>query len=95
MKGAVECRRGAACAEDGRDMTERRRETVHAPELDGALAWLNVDRPLSLAELRGCVVILDFWTYCCINCLHVLPDLEFLEQKFAGENAIVFMGPLP
>ena len=31
-------------------------------------------------------------TYCCINCLHVLPDLEFLESKFKGENSIVFMG---
>ena len=43
-------------------------------------------------DLRSKLVLIDFWTYCCINCLHVLPDLEFLENKFAGENAIVFMG---
>ena len=70
-------------------MTERRRETVHAPELDGALAWLNVDRPLSLAELRGCVVILDFWTYCCINCMHVVPTLRELERRYAEQPVLV------
>jgi len=70
-------------------MTERRKETVHAPELDGALAWLNVDRPLSLAELRGCVVILDFWTYCCINCMHVVPTLRELEARYADEPVLV------
>ena len=51
--------------------------TIHAPELDQGLAWLNTDRPLRFAhELRGKVVLLDFWTYCCINCMHILPDLE-------------------
>jgi thiol-disulfide isomerase/thioredoxin len=33
-------------------------------------------------DLKGRVVVLDFWTYCCINCMHVLPDLEFLEKKY-------------
>lgn len=37
-------------------------------------------------------MLLDFWTYCCINCLHVLPDLEYLEKKFVDENSIVFLG---
>jgi thiol-disulfide isomerase/thioredoxin len=37
-------------------------------------------------------VVIDFWTYCCINCLHVLPDLEYLENKFSSENSIAFMG---
>lgn len=55
---------------------------VRAPELPQANPWLNADRPLSLKELKGRVVILDFWTYCCINCLHVLPDLKYLEQKY-------------
>jgi thiol-disulfide isomerase/thioredoxin len=35
-----------------------------------------------LQDLKGKVVLLDFWTYCCINCMHVLPDLEFLEKKY-------------
>ncbi|HVR74804.1 MAG TPA: thioredoxin-like domain-containing protein [Planctomycetota bacterium] len=49
-------------------------------------AWLNVERPLSLhGDFAGKVVLIDFWTYCCINCIHVLPDLEYLEAKYARE----------
>lgn len=55
---------------------------IRAPELPQHYDWLNTDRPLSLKSLQGRVVILDFWTYCCINCLHVLPDLKYLEQKY-------------
>lgn len=56
---------------------------MQIPEFPGDLAWLNVTRPLSLSEdLRGRVVVLDFWTYCCINCLHVLPDLAAIEAKY-------------
>ena len=62
---------------------------IHAPELDGALAWLNVDRPLTLRELRGQVVVLDFWTYCCINCMHVIPTLRAIEHALAGEPLVV------
>ena len=57
-----------------------------APELNAAFAWLNTDRPLSFArELEGQVVLLDFWTYCCINCMHVLPDLAYLEHKYKDQ----------
>ena len=62
---------------------------VHAPELDGGLAWLNVDRPLTMKGLRGSVVILDFWTYCCVNCMHVLPVLRAVEEHFRGEPVVV------
>lgn len=61
---------------------------VRAPELS-ADAWLNTERPLSLRDLAGRVVLLDFWTYCCINCLHVLPDLKYLEEKYAKEPFVV------
>jgi hypothetical protein len=44
--------------------TEMPPHTVRAPEFPRGLAWLNTDRPLSLMELRGKVVLLDFWTYC-------------------------------
>ncbi len=62
---------------------------VHAPDLTGG-RWLNVERPLdSWDELRGQVVLLDFWTYCCINCLHMLPVLARLEDEFADEPFLV------
>jgi thiol-disulfide isomerase/thioredoxin/sugar lactone lactonase YvrE len=60
------------------------REPVRAPDFPAGFTWLNTDHPLSLKELRGRVVVLDFWTYCCINCQHILPDLAFLEEKYAG-----------
>ncbi|BCS31253.1 hypothetical protein TBR22_A04530 [Luteitalea sp. TBR-22] len=62
---------------------------VRAPELDGAIAWLNTPAPITLAQLRGKVVLLDFWTYGCINCLHVLPDLQRLQAKFQDELVVI------
>ena len=56
-----------------------------APALpEAASAWLNHDGALSLDRLRGRVVVLDFFTSCCINCLHVLPELAAVEAHFAG-----------
>lgn len=65
------------------------REPIHAPELHGGLAWFNTDRPLTLARLRGKIVLLDFWTYCCINCMHVLPELKMLEAKYANQLVVI------
>lgn len=61
---------------------------VRAPELVGDRGWLNVDKPLSIAGLRGKVVLLDFWTYGCINCIHIIPDLKKLEAKY-DKNLVV------
>jgi thiol-disulfide isomerase/thioredoxin len=63
--------------------------TVAAPEFPPDVEWLNTGRPLSLAELRGKVVLLDFWTYGCINCMHVIPDLKRLEQKYPDELVVI------
>ncbi|MFZ5477299.1 MAG: DUF255 domain-containing protein [Myxococcota bacterium] len=64
----------------------------HAPPLPAdADAWINTDRPLTLEALRGNVVVLDFWTYCCINCMHVLPELAAAEEAFAGQP-VAFVG---
>lgn len=60
-----------------------------APELDGGIAWLNTAGPLKLKDLRGKIVLLDFWTLCCINCIHILPDLEKLEKKYANELVVI------
>jgi thiol-disulfide isomerase/thioredoxin len=62
---------------------------VRVPELEGGSAWLNTATPLRLKDLRGKVVLLDFWTLCCINCIHTLPDLERLEKKYPNELVIV------
>lgn len=62
---------------------------VNAPDFPEGLQWLNTDRPLSLRELRGKVVLLDFWTYCCINCMHILPDLKKLERKYADSLVVI------
>ncbi|KAK9802067.1 hypothetical protein WJX73_010192 [Symbiochloris irregularis] len=59
------------------------------PEFPAGATWFNAP-PLKLGrELRGRVVLLDFWTYCCINCMHVLPDLAALEQKYRGRPVTV------
>jgi thiol-disulfide isomerase/thioredoxin len=70
-------------------MSERHRGRVRAPELAAGLEWLNTERPLTLAALRGKYVLLDFWTYCCINCLHTLPELRKLELRFPEELAVI------
>lgn len=44
--------------------------------------WLNTSRPLQGKDLSGRIVLIDFWTYCCINCIHVMPELKKLEQEF-------------
>ena len=60
-----------------------------APEFTGATGWLNTDKPLTLAELRGKIVLLDFWTYGCINCIHIIPDLKKLEAKYKNELVVI------
>lgn len=63
--------------------------TRPAPEFPDGLDWLNVPAPLSLAAVRGKVVLLDFWTYGCINCIHIIPDLERLEQEYPEELVVI------
>ncbi|MFO0428023.1 MAG: thioredoxin-like domain-containing protein [Planctomyces sp.] len=57
--------------------------------LDGGAEWLNTSRPLSIRDLRGKIVLIDFWTYCCINCMHVLPDLKYLEEKYPDQLVVI------
>nr|MDQ6896060.1 redoxin domain-containing protein [Actinomycetota bacterium] len=62
---------------------------VRAPELVGR-RWLNTGgHDLTLAELRGRVVLLDFWTFCCVNCLHVIDELRPLEAQFPDDLVVV------
>jgi thiol-disulfide isomerase/thioredoxin len=59
------------------------------PQLPQNLTWLNTAGPLELRELRGKFVLLDFWTYCCINCMHILPELHKLEQAWPKNLVVI------
>ncbi|NJP71762.1 thioredoxin-like domain-containing protein [Streptomyces sp. C1-2] len=68
----------------------RKRARVRAPELIGKGGWLNTGgKDLTLADLRGKCVVVDFWTFCCINCLHVLDELRELEEKHRDTVVII------
>ncbi|XP_056897596.1 NHL repeat-containing protein 2 [Takifugu flavidus] len=69
------------------------RDDLKIPDFQPGLEWINTEGPLSLnKELAGKVVLLDFFTYCCINCLHILPDLHQLEKKYSAEDGLVVVG---
>ncbi|HEX3316043.1 MAG TPA: thioredoxin-like domain-containing protein, partial [Gemmataceae bacterium] len=59
------------------------------PSFDGGVAWLNTASPIKIEDLKGRVVVLDFWTLCCINCIHTLPDLARLEAKYPGVLVVI------
>jgi DNA-binding beta-propeller fold protein YncE len=73
----------------GSVMATQETPRVRAPEITGGRGWLNTDKPLTLAALKGKVVLLDFWTYGCINCIHIIPDLKRLEQKYANQLVVI------
>jgi len=70
-------------------MSAQEKIRVRAPELTGGRGWLNTDKPLTLAALKGKVVLLDFWTYGCINCIHIIPDLKRLEHKYPNQLVVI------
>jgi len=66
-------------------------DELQVPDFPAGKEWFN-SPPLSMKrELAGKIVVLDFWTYCCINCIHVLPDLAALEKKYAA-YPVAFVG---
>ena len=75
--------------DDDDDDVATPRKPQKAPELNGGIAWLNTGKPLTLKELKGKVVLLDFWTLGCINCIHIMPDIAKLEKKYANELVVV------
>ncbi len=60
-----------------------------APAREGGVEWLNTAAPIDLKNLRGKFVVLDFWTYCCINCMHILPELKKLEKAYPNNVVVV------
>ncbi len=63
--------------------------TDQAPDFPAGQTWFNVSKPLTIADLRGKVVVLDFWTLGCINCQHIIPDLARLETEFGTAVAVI------
>ncbi len=63
--------------------------TEAAPAIPTGVTWFNVQRPLTLDELKGSVVLLDFWTLGCINCQHIIPDLKRLEEEFGDKLVVI------
>ncbi|CAG9768784.1 unnamed protein product [Ceutorhynchus assimilis] len=62
-------------------------------DFNAGLEWFNVTEPLSFNKhLKGKIVVLDFFTYCCINCMHIIPDLREIESKFSVEDGLVVIG---
>lgn len=82
---------GGAAAQDGATPTPlpNYEGKATAPEFPFGADWINVQQPLTMAQLRGKVVLLDFWTYGCINCIHIIPDLKRLETEFENELVVV------
>lgn len=62
---------------------------TNSVEFPAGLPWINVTEPLTMQQLKGKVVLLDFWTYGCVNCIHVIPDLHKLEQKYGKDRKSV------
>ncbi len=59
-----------------------------APDFAGITGWIN-SKPLTLEKLRGKVVVLDFWTYSCINCLRTLPYLERWDETYRDKGLVI------
>jgi len=75
---------------EGRAMSESPfRERVKVPPFPEGLSWINTAGPIQLSDLRGKFVLVDFWTYCCINCIHILPELKKLETAYPNNLVVI------
>src|SRR3979411_1246674 len=64
---------------------------IHAPALPTDAVWLNVERPLTTDDLRGRIVLLDFWTFGRLTCIHALPVLAAVDREL-GDEAFAVVG---
>ncbi len=64
-------------------------KVFRATEFPSGYTWLNTKEPLSLSLLKGNVVVLDFWTYCCINCIHMVEELRAIEERYRDRPVVV------
>jgi len=85
--GRAPIRRASLAADDAE--ADPLAEHIKAPSLDGGTAWINTGGPIDLKQLRGKFVVLDFWTYCCINCMHILPVLKKIEHTYPNNVVVI------
>jgi thiol-disulfide isomerase/thioredoxin len=71
------------------ELTSKYAGKVNAPPFPAGVEWLNSPGPLSLEDFKGKLLVLDFWSYCCINCMHIIPALRRLERQYPEEIAVV------
>jgi len=64
-------------------------QRVPVPDFPADMTWLNTSGPLKISDFKGKFVLLDFWTYCCINCMHILPELKKLEHAYPEELVVI------
>ena len=62
--------------------------TFPAPEFKGINGWVNSE-PLTMEELHGKVVLIDFWTYTCVNCIRTLPYLKDWYAKYSDQGLVI------
>ncbi len=60
-----------------------------APEIIADGPWINAEKPLNMEDLRGKVVLIDFWTYSCINCVRTLPYLRQWQDRYSGQGLVI------
>jgi DNA-binding beta-propeller fold protein YncE len=94
MIAALTMNAGGVMAQDGETpvpdgVTYTWAGEVEAPDFPDGADWVNVSAPLTMTDLRGKIVLLDFWTYGCINCIHVIPDLKRLEAEYPDQLVVV------
>lgn len=75
--------------DNGMPILERPAAAAKAPEFTGISRWLNTDQPLTINELKGKVVLIDFWTYSCINCIRTLPYVTKLYDTYKDKGLVV------
>jgi len=80
---------GMTLAQDAPSPQELYEGQVAPPEFPEGLDWINIENPLTMQGLIGKIVIFDFWTYGCINCIHMIPVFEQIEEKYPDEVVVI------
>lgn len=71
------------------NITDKSKIYQRTPEISGISGYINTDKPLTLKDLEGKVVIIDFWTYTCINCIRTIPYLNAWYEKYRDDGLVI------